>query len=100
MLALPFAREAADQHERRAPLEVLARACVRVDQHADALDLREAADVEQHRRLPTVVAERGQLRLVVADRARLLPRRPALRLVDEMPPPVGAMVDMARAERL
>ena len=49
VLALPLPRVAAEQHERRADVEPLARARVRADQQRDALDLGVAADVEQHR---------------------------------------------------
>ena len=60
VLALPLAREAADEHERRAAAEAGAGALVGLDQQRDALDLGEAADVEQHRRVGSSMLDVGQ----------------------------------------
>jgi hypothetical protein len=57
MLALPLAREAADEHERRAAREAGPRAGIRLHEQRHALDLGEAADVQQHRRLALGVLE-------------------------------------------
>ena len=100
MLALPLAREAADDHERGAARQAGPGGLVGLDQQRQPLDLGEAAHVQQHRRLAVLVGERRQVGLRVRHRPRGLARRPAARLVHQMAPPVRLVVDLPGMERL
>ncbi len=90
VLALPLAGVAADEDQRGRRRHPLARLGERLEQQRQALDLREAADVDDHR----PAAERVQLGLPVADAAGLLAGPPAARLLDEHAPPDRAAVDL------
>src|SRR5206468_5968402 len=83
VLALPLARIAAQQHERRGPLEALVRARPRADQERQALYLGVTADVQQDR-----AVERVEVVVGIRD-AALLPgvRVPAPGLLYEPAPP-------------
>ena len=85
VLALPLPREAAQQHERRRPLEALPGPRVRADQQRHPLDLGEPAHVEEHR---AARAERLEVRVGVGHAARLARLVPAERLLHQPAAPV------------
>ena len=93
VLALPLAGIAAEQDEGGAVREAPARPRVGLDQQRQALDLGEAARVEQHRSV-----QRLEIGLRVGDASRPRPGPPALRTLDQVAAPVGAAVDLARRE--
>src|SRR3954447_2553795 len=96
MLALVLPGMAAENHERRPRGEALARARVGANQKRDSLDLGVATDVEQD----GAVAEGVEVLLAVCDRARLLARAPAARVVQEPLAPERDAIDPAPVEDL
>src|SRR5213076_138893 len=80
MLALPLARVAADEHERRRLAEPRNRTRVRADQEREALDRRVATDVEEDR---AGGSEGRELLVTVGDAPRPTALIPAARLLDQ-----------------
>src|SRR6266516_5701474 len=80
MLPLPLARGAADEHEWRGPAEPLYSLRMSADQERQALDRREASDVEEDR---AAGPEGGELLVTVGDAPRPAALVPAARLLDQ-----------------
>src|SRR5436190_15745581 len=80
MLPLPFARVAADEHERRWPAEPLDSTRVGADQERQALDRRVTTDVEEDR---AAGPEGSELLVTVGDAPRSTALVPATRLLDQ-----------------
>src|SRR5688500_5725092 len=84
MLPLPFARMAADEHERRRLAEPLNHTRVGADQQRQSLDRRIPADVEKD---GTAGPEGSELLVTVGDAPRPAALIPAARLLDQPVPP-------------
>src|SRR5213592_396963 len=80
MLPLPLARVAADEHERRRAAEPLDCTRVGADQERQALDRREATDVEEDR---AAGPKGSELLVPVGDAPRPAALVPAARLLDQ-----------------
>src|SRR5689334_1356455 len=91
MLALPLAREAAHERQRRRMRERRLRALVRGDEQWNAFDVGEPPDIQNHR----TRRKGGKLIRCIADRASSHTGTPPARLLDQQAPPQRRAINLA-----